>query len=143
MFIFETGIICWFGANSFHFFISQNQFQYLIRWNIPFKRRCFLPIDKKHLLLKDHYDHYLFLPCNCFITFDDHYLFLPCNCFTLFLKWKTQRNVNEIKKVEQRKGKTTISWVKNMNQWCFYVWKYHKNDNTQHTLILSASLLVF
>ena len=41
----------------------------------------------------------------------------------------------KLKKVERGKGNTTISWVKNMNQWYFYVWKYHKNNDTQHALL--------
>ena len=116
MFTFETGMLCWFEENFFHFFICQKQFEYLMWWNIPFKRRrCFFPI------------------VNCFwrsISFFFHVV-------NLRFSWNGKhRGISmKLKKVERGKGNTTISWVKNMNQWYFYVWKYHKNNDTQHALL--------
>ena len=44
------------------------------------------PFQKKEMFL-----------LNCLTAFDDHYFVFPCRCFTIFLKWKTQRNVMKIK----------------------------------------------
>ena len=106
MFNFETGIICWFEANSFHFSICQKQFEYhyVVKYSFQGKE--------------------MFLP-NCLTVFDDHYH---------FSNEKTRRNVNEMKKVEQIKGKTTIWWVKTWINYIFYVWKYHKNSDKQHAV---------
>ena len=68
------------AMNAFNFSICQKQFEYhyVVKYSFQGKE--------------------MFLP-NCLTVFDDHYH---------FSNEKTRRNVNEMKKVEQRKGKTTI-----------------------------------
>lgn len=98
LFTFETGIISWFKANFFRFFICQKQCEYLMWWNIPFEE------DVSSQLLPKSFLHFA-------ITTFFHVAVLH-----FYWNEKTQKNYNEMKKVERRKGKITIWWVKNMNQ---------------------------
>ena len=65
------------------------------------------PFQKKEMFL-----------LNCLTAFDDHYFVFSMSMFYDFSEMKSAEKCheNKIKKLEQRKGKTTISWVKNMNQ---------------------------